>query len=977
MPSSVPGTSAAMLDGKGAPVVRRARSSSSTSSSARSHISNTETEGDMCCALSPTPAPALAGASSLVVTKGVEKKRRHKKARQEEDVTRKTTRRSPQSPQHCQSHLLHGATDAPTLLQQRFSEVELQFQLEQDRAQRSALAPRDIANLILWSVPAPVPIIESPRIFFIKNKSKVRNAVIIYVNGWSYDEMLCTGVGLPRARDEARGGVTPREQATPPHSTDTIGNTRGHAGESASTSTNTKGDGNDCGAQWNKELCSAMLSPVREGRCWARSGRGTGCAGGVQYCPLFIPSTRNELEKDLWWRNDAPRRPGPSLAASPSGSNRLCTKQSHESGDGEEDMVGLHLTSPNVKEARGVGSMFQKAMQVYAKGSGAGDGTASTERSLAVGSVVTSDSPIVASDAFRQHQHLWQDRTLLEQYALHLPEHTVEMQELGFTVAPPRNSTAAAHAEDNSAKTAEGDTTLLNGNEEGGEQDVWVSFPAPSTTATADGTASTTPAVKAVALDCEMVEVEGGESALARATLVDVLTGNVVLDLLVKPRQRITDYRTRFSGIDAATLESVSSTLADCQRALQSIVDTQTFVVGHSLENDFKACKCVPNCYVLDTTWLFPHPAGLPYKNALRFLAQRHLQRRIQQGSHDSAIDALVSAELTQLKLINGPSFGVRPRVSVLGLISEAAGSAADAVGAEEGPEKMTESGFDVQIHLFDDAVTLTSLLPAPQKNDTPSATPGEASGDTVSSEPRAPAKGTRRIDAVPVRHDEDAMRKAVRALQHRAGQQAREAAIASNNTDGEAATELKRSFSLFWVQLTQAKVDVVLPPAHPLTPSLSAAAEGGSKTVEGAEYAGDHSSSETSSAYTATQFRRVHDTNRRVLRIIEACPDETLIVVLTGRCDGEAGGNHFSRAQGTCFALVKDSRAPGPRPEELIKMTDENIVSARPSVSVGGAAAEYIPLQGTSALATTTAPPRIDKETAMIEHTPPACQQQ
>ncbi|CAG9570003.1 conserved hypothetical protein [Leishmania major strain Friedlin] len=928
-------------------------------------------------ASSPPATPAIAGATASVLTKDVKKKRRHKKARQDEDAAREATRPPPQLPQLRQPHLLHGAPAAPSLLQQRFSEVELQFQLEQDRAQRSALAPRDIANLILWSVPAPVPIIESPRIFFIKNKSRVRNTVVIYVNGWSYDEMLCTGVGLPRAHGEAQCGGAPRERAAPSPSPDAMGNATGHTAESAAPAASATSGDDDSAAHWNERLCSALLSPVREGRCWARPGRGTGCAGGVQYCPLFIPSTCNELEKDLWWRNDAPRRPGPSSAASSSALNRWGPNRSRGGEGGDRDVADLHLTSPAVKDARGVGSMFQQAMQVHAKDSGVGDCAASAERSPKAASAPAADSPTIASDAFQQHQHLWQDRTLLQQYALHLPEHTAEMQELGFTVAPPQESAAAVHADGSSAEADVKETALPKGNEEGGAQDVWVSFAAPSTTATTDSTASTTPLVTVVALDCEMVEVEGGESALARATLIDVLTGKVVLDLLVKPHQRITDYRTRFSGIDAATLQPVSTTLADCQHALQRIIDTHTFVVGHSLENDFKACKCVPNCYVLDTTWLFPHPAGLPYKNALRFLAQRYLQRRIQHGSHDSVIDALVSAELTQLKLINGPSFGMRPRVSVLGLITEAAGSAPDGVSAGEGPEKTTEAGFDAQLHLFDDAVTLTSLLPAPQKYDAASAAQAEASGGTVSGAPRSSSASSGRIDAVPVRHDEDGMRKAVRALQRRASQQAREVAVAANDMDGETATTQRPSFSLFWVQLTQAKVDVVLPPAQPPTPSAEVEAEEESETAERAAHAGHGGSRDTASAHTAAQFRRVHDTNRRVLRIIEACPDETLIVVLAGRCDGEAGGNHFSRAQGTCFAFVKDSSAPGPRPEELTKLTDENNVSALPRASAGGAAVDNIPLQDASALSTAAVPHSVDRETAMVEHTPLACQQQ
>ncbi|CAM37231.1 conserved hypothetical protein [Leishmania braziliensis MHOM/BR/75/M2904] len=928
MPSiSLQGSHSAALDGEGPHLAHRRRPSSSAPSSASSRSSSQGRPSSVHCASSPLATPVIVGATSSELRNG-EKKSRHKKARQGEDATREITCPPPPAPQQRQPHELSRGTTAPTPLQQRFSEVELQFQLEQDRAQRSALAPHDIANLILWSVPAPVPIIESPRVFFIKNKSHVRNAVVIYVNGWSYDEMLCTGVGLPRTRGEAHHRSAPQEQATPPHSTATNDSTTGHAVESTATAANAKDD-DDSTAHWDKELCSAMLRPVREGRCWARQSRGAGCAGGVQYCPLFIPSTRNELEKDLWWRNDALGRLRSSSAASSSAVNRF--HPNFRRGGEERDGSAVHCASPAVRDARGVGTMFQQALQAHAKKSGTADGAASGDISVMAASPPAAASPTFASDAFQQYQHLWANRDLLQQYALHLPEHTAELHELGFTLAPPPESTAAAPAADE-------ETALQGGNGVGGAQDSWVSFPAPSTTATADATAATGRGVRVVAFDCEMVQIEGGESALARATLVDVLTGSVVLDLLVKPRQRITDYRTRFSGIDAAMLEPVSTTLADCQQALQRLVDTQTFVVGHSLENDFKACKCIPNCYVLDTTRLFPHPAGLPYKNALRFLAQRYLQRRIQQGPHNSATDAVVSAELTQLKLINGPSFGVRPRVSVLGCI--------------------TEADPNVQIYLFDDAVTLTSLLPAPQSNAS-SATYGETSGGTVPSAPPSSAASSGRIDAVPVRHDEDAMRKAVRALQRRVSQQAHEAAAVANGTDGDKAAPHRPSFSLFWVQLTQAKVDVTLPPAQPSAPFPAVAAGEESETGEKTPFAGVFRSCDTSSARMVAQFRRVHDTNRRVLQIIEACPDETIIVVLTGRCDGEAGGNHFSRAQGTCFAFVKDRSAPGPRADELTKLTDESSGSALPRESAAAV------------------PHHVDVKTAMIDSTPRACQQQ
>lgn len=55
---------------------------------------------------------------------------------------------------------------------------------------------------------------------------------------------------------------------------------------------------------------------------------------------------------------------------------------------------------------------------------------------------------------------------------------------------------------------------------------------------------------KYLALDCEMVGIGPGgkESSLARVSIVDY-NGAVVLDEFVRQRERVTDWRTAFSGV--------------------------------------------------------------------------------------------------------------------------------------------------------------------------------------------------------------------------------------------------------------------------------------------------------------------------------------------------------------------------------------------------------------------------------------------
>ena len=62
-----------------------------------------------------------------------------------------------------------------------------------------------------------------------------------------------------------------------------------------------------------------------------------------------------------------------------------------------------------------------------------------------------------------------------------------------------------------------------------------------------------------VAVDCEMVGVgaEGRKSALARVVVVNYY-GNVLLDTFCAPSERVTDYRTRVSGIRPQDLKGAT-----------------------------------------------------------------------------------------------------------------------------------------------------------------------------------------------------------------------------------------------------------------------------------------------------------------------------------------------------------------------------------------------------------------------------------
>lgn len=838
-----------------------------------------------------------------------------------------------------------------------FSRVEFQLQmhLAPQHQQKSALFPRDIGNLLLWAVPSMVPVVESPRMFFIKNKSRLRDCVVVFVNGWSYDMMMCTGVGLKRRAGGGGGGLL---EGTVPQTAAKATSDVGSNLPSTTTTTaptNDKGNDNDDEDEevWDERICNALLEPVRSNRCWARQGSTPGSTnGGVQYAPLYIPNMKNTLEQDLFWRNDAPRQPRDSGPGSPSSTSR---GGRHNSGSNaapvDSDVLDVTRTTTQQEEARGVGSMFRRAKEIGKSLSNASSPVAAglsvtpfgaspeetaTTTTTAAGNAVNDSSIIggvVAVEGGACGGALWGDAATMDLYALRLPEHRAALDDLGFTLAVPMvaavDATGEAGAETGTAATV--------------SDPEWCRFPDPAPTNTATTTADDDSPAKVFAFDCEMVLTGTRDSQLARATLVNVRSGQTAFDMLVKPRDPVTNYLTRFSGIDEEMLSGVTTTLADCQAALMACVDSDTYLVGHSLENDLKACKMVPNCRVLDSAWLFPHPSGLPYKNALKFLSMRYLGRRIQQGSHDSATDALVSAELVYLKMERGPSFGVRERVSVLGLMCGGGGKAAEdgtdrekvesegvdgpAVAASAvGPTTTSDDkegsaaeaaaaadcsqppnakgGNHVLVQLFDDPQVLTTMMPSGRNNS---------------------SNGSGAINAIPVRNDEDATRRIVRALGRRRAeaeqqQQQAGAGAEASGSSGTTATDTDRPFSFMWVQLTETRdVDVVL--RVPRSAATSATGASG-RAVIAANRAAVAAQAAALTAAEEEQLRRVRAVNDRVTRVIAACPDETLVIVLAGDCSvgGEGQGqwacnNQLSQAQGAAFFFVKDSTAPPPPP--------------------------------------------------------------
>ncbi|KAI0030010.1 ribonuclease H-like domain-containing protein [Vararia minispora EC-137] len=153
-----------------------------------------------------------------------------------------------------------------------------------------------------------------------------------------------------------------------------------------------------------------------------------------------------------------------------------------------------------------------------------------------------------------------------------------------------------------------------------------------------------------IAIDCEMVGVgpNGLESSLARVSAVNY-AGFVLFDSFVRQRERVTDWRTQWSGIRPGDM-SRAKPFNEVQKTVSDLLNGR-ILVGHALHNDLQALMLPhPRAQTRDTQLLaYRHGQTKNRLPALRNLVKDMLGIAIQEGEHNSIVDARATMAIYRL----------------------------------------------------------------------------------------------------------------------------------------------------------------------------------------------------------------------------------------------------------------------------------------------------------------------------------------
>lgn len=152
-------------------------------------------------------------------------------------------------------------------------------------------------------------------------------------------------------------------------------------------------------------------------------------------------------------------------------------------------------------------------------------------------------------------------------------------------------------------------------------------------------------------MDCEFLGVgpNGNKHALGRCLIVNYY-GEVIYDEYVRPKERVTDWRTWVSGVTPSHMYRAKG--FDIVKQEVSDLLRNRILVGHAINNDLKVLGIsIPKQFIRDTAFLTEyrsHAGGKP--PSLKKLAKIYFNIEIQHGSHSSVEDAQMAMLLFRIR---------------------------------------------------------------------------------------------------------------------------------------------------------------------------------------------------------------------------------------------------------------------------------------------------------------------------------------
>lgn len=162
------------------------------------------------------------------------------------------------------------------------------------------------------------------------------------------------------------------------------------------------------------------------------------------------------------------------------------------------------------------------------------------------------------------------------------------------------------------------------------------------------------PKRKAVALDCEMGTSVTNSCELIQLSVVDYFTGDVLIDSIVRPKVQMSHYNTPYSGITSQMMKRAIAegefleSFEGARAELQKWIDSETILVGHSLNHDLSQLHLI-HPLIVDSYICVPKLTSSG--NSLKTLTKQLLGKGVQEGlegkrGHDCVEDALAAREL-------------------------------------------------------------------------------------------------------------------------------------------------------------------------------------------------------------------------------------------------------------------------------------------------------------------------------------------